>query len=46
MDILLADPSEEVLLQTFVLIQQAYQFWSSCCSKKDSKANSFSIFGI
>jgi hypothetical protein len=27
MDILLADPSEEVLLQTFALIQQALKSW-------------------
>ena len=39
--ILEPDLFEEVLLQTFVLIQQAYKFWSSCCSRKDSKENSF-----
>jgi hypothetical protein len=32
MDILLADPSEGVLLQAFAPIQQALKFWSSCCS--------------
>jgi hypothetical protein len=45
MDILLADPSEGVILQAFaLLIQQALKFWSSCCSRKDSKAISFSVF--
>lgn len=44
--ILLADPSDEVLLQAFaLLIQQTLKFWSRCCSRKDSKAISFSIFG-
>jgi hypothetical protein len=42
--ILLADASEGILLQGFVLIQWALNFWSSCCSIKDSKAISFSIF--
>ena len=46
MDILLADSSDGVLLQVFaLLIQQALKCWSSCCSRKDSKAISFSIFG-
>jgi hypothetical protein len=45
MDILLADTSEGVLLQTFALIQQALKFSRSGCSRKDSKAISFSIFG-
>ena len=44
-DILLADPSEGVLLQAFALIQWTLKFWSSCCSRKDSKALSFSLFG-
>jgi hypothetical protein len=43
--ILLADPYEGVLLQAFALIQRALKFGSSCCSRKDSKAIFFSIFG-
>jgi hypothetical protein len=45
-DILLADTSEGVLLQAFApFIQQALKLGSSCCSRKDSKAISFSILG-
>ena len=43
--ILLADLSDRILLQVFALLTQALKFWSSCCSRKDSKAISFSIFG-
>ena len=32
-DMLLADPSEGVLLQAFALIQGALKFWSGYCSK-------------
>jgi hypothetical protein len=42
--ILLADFSEGILLQAFALIQQALKFYS-CCSRKDSKAIPFAIFG-
>jgi hypothetical protein len=45
MDILLADSSDGTLLQTFALTQLALKFWSSCYSRKDTKAISFSIFG-
>jgi hypothetical protein len=43
--ILLVDPSG-VLLQAFaLLIQQALNFWISCCSRKDSKTIFFQYLG-
>ena len=41
MGILLAGSSDGILLWGFALTQRALKFWSSCCSRKDSKENSF-----
>ena len=45
MNILLADPSEGILLQAFALIQQAVKFWSSCCSEKIQRQYLFQYLG-
>ena len=41
MGILLAGSSDGILLWGFAFTQRALKFWSSCCSRKDSKENSF-----
>lgn len=43
--IFLADPPNYILLQAFAFIQRALKFWSSCCSRKDSKAILFQYLG-